>query len=180
LGQCLARLIDDLLDVSRIAAGRLPLRIEEMDLAEVAREMVSRSADAAAKAGSQIRLHAPGPVVGTWDRLRLEQVADNLLANAVKYGRGLPIDVRAEASAGTARLVVSDHGPGIAPEDQARIFEQFERAAPSRHYGGLGLGLWIARQLVEAHGGRIRLDSTPGAGAEFTVELPLAAPERAA
>jgi PAS domain S-box-containing protein len=177
----LSRLIDELLDVSRIAAGRLTLEFEEVDLAAIVRDLVARSGDAAARVGSTLRLDAPPRIVGRWDRLRLEQVADNLVANAIKYGRGLPIDVRAEADERVARLTVRDRGVGIAPQDQARIFDRFERAVSSRHYGGLGLGLWIARQVVEAHGGQIRVTSAPGEGAEFTVELPLGAPaERAA
>lgn len=177
--QRLARLVDEMLDVSRIAAGRLTLEREEIDLAALAREMVSRVGGAAARAGSRIDLSAPERLVGSWDRLRIEQVLENLLTNAVKYGRGLPIDVRMEASGRVARLVVRDRGLGIAPEDQARIFERFERAVSSRHYGGLGLGLWIARQTVEAHGGRIRVRSKLDDGAEFTVDLPLGAGDRA-
>ncbi len=178
--QRLARLVEELLDVSRIAAGRLSLEREEVDLAALARERISRLADAAAGAGSRIDLAAPESVVGSWDRLRLEQVFQNLLSNALKYGRGMPIEVRVAAGPRTAQLVVRDHGVGIPPADQARIFERFERAVSSRHYGGLGLGLWIARQIVEALGGRIRLVSRPGDGAEFTVELPLMPGDRAA
>jgi len=137
-------------------------------------EVVVRNAEPSAQAGSPLRLDAPGPVLGTWDPGRLEQIAEALLANALKYGRGRPIDVRVESDGTTARLVVRDGGIGIAPEDQARIFERFERAAPARNYGGLGLGLWIVRQVVGAHGGRIRVDSKPGEGSPFTVELPIA------
>lgn len=171
----LSRLIDELLDVSRIAAGRLALEREEVDLTALTGEMVGRTKDAAAQVGSRIHVEAPGPVTGSWDPLRMEQVVENLLTNAVKYGRGGPIHVRLEKSDGMARLVVKDQGVGIALADQARIFERFERAVSSRHYGGLGLGLWIVRQIVEAHGGKIRVASKPSQGAEFTVELPLQA-----
>jgi PAS domain S-box-containing protein len=174
----LSRLIDELLDVSRIAAGRLTLEREEVELRALVGELVGRSKEAAAQVGSRIHVEAPEPITGSWDRLRVEQVVENLLTNAVKYGRGTPIRVRVERQDGVARVVVKDHGVGIAPADQARIFERFERAVSSRHYGGLGLGLWIVRQIVEAHGGHIRVDSRPNQGAEFTVELPLQAEVR--
>ncbi len=172
--QRLARLVDELLDVSRIAAGKLTLEREEVDLAAVARDVVGRTVEAAAQAGSRIDLDAPTQVLGLWDPVRVEQVVENLLGNAVKYGRGQPIRVRVELRGTVARLVVQDRGFGVAPADQARIFERFERAVSSRHYGGLGLGLWIVRQIVEAHGGRIRVSSAPNQGAEFTVDLPQA------
>lgn len=170
----IARLVDELLDVTRIASGKLELNRRETDLADVAREVVLRNEEPAAQLGAPLRLAAPRPVRGRWDRERLEQVAEALLANALKYGRGHPIDVRVEGDGATARLTVRDHGIGIAAEDQARIFDRFERAASARHYGGLGLGLWIARQVVEAHGGAIRVASAPGEGSAFTVELPVA------
>jgi signal transduction histidine kinase len=109
--------------------------------------------------------------------VRLEQVVLNLLSNAIKYGAGQPIAVAVQADAATVRLVVRDQGIGIAPADQARIFERFERAAPSSHYGGLGLGLYIVRQIVGAHGGTLGVESSPGAGATFSVTLPRTAPE---
>jgi PAS domain S-box-containing protein len=170
----IARLVDELLDVTRVASGKLELDRQETDLAEVAREVVARNEEPAGQVGSPLRLEANGAVRGSWDRGRLEQVAEALLVNALKYGRGRPIDVRVDGDGVLARLLVRDHGIGIAAEDQARIFDRFERAASARHYGGLGLGLWIARQLVEAHGGVIRVASTPGAGSTFTVQLPVA------
>jgi signal transduction histidine kinase len=112
-------------------------------------------------------------VVGFWDAFRLDQVATNLVGNALKYGAGKPVTVRVAASGGRAVLTVTDHGIGIPPEDQDRIFGKFERAVSERHYGGLGLGLWITRQAVEAMGGAIRVRSTPGVETVFTVELPL-------
>jgi PAS domain S-box-containing protein len=171
--QRLARLVEELLDVSRIAAGRLTLEREQVDLSGLVAELTNRTQESAERAGSPIRLDASRPAIGHWDRLRVEQVVENLLTNAVKYGRGKPIEVTVEPRERLARLVVRDHGFGIAPADQARIFERFERAVSSRHYGGLGLGLWIARQIVEAHGGRIRVASRPDDGAAFTVDLPL-------
>jgi PAS domain S-box-containing protein len=176
----IARLVDELLDVTRISVGRLSLEREAVDLSELAREVVMRNSEPAALAGSPLRLDAPRPVQGNWDPGRIEQIADALIANALKYGRGRPIEIRVEADGIVARLVVRDQGIGIAKEDQARIFERFERAASARHYGGLGLGLWIVRQVVEAHGGRIGVASEPGQGSTFTVELPLDTPAEVA
>jgi signal transduction histidine kinase len=112
---------------------------------------------------------------GRWDRLRLEQVLENLLSNAFKYGAGQPVEVVVGGGEGRALLSVQDGGVGIAAADVERIFGRFERAAPTRNFGGLGLGLYIARQIVEAHGGSIRLESSPGQGTTFTVDLPRAA-----
>jgi signal transduction histidine kinase len=105
-------------------------------------------------------------------------VIANLLSNACKYGAGKPIRVEVGLDGKLARLSVRDHGIGIAPADRERIFERFERAASARHYGGLGLGLYITRQVVEAHGGTIRVASHAGAGSTFSVELPLETPRR--
>jgi signal transduction histidine kinase len=107
--------------------------------------------------------------------MRLEQVVTNLLTNAVKYGAGRPIQVGVSTHDLVARLVVEDLGIGIAAEDLQRIFDQFERAVPARHYAGLGMGLFITRQIVEAHGGTIRATSEPGKGSTFIVELPIGA-----
>ncbi|MFP2933046.1 ATP-binding protein [Pyxidicoccus sp. 3LG] len=168
----LSSLVRELLDVSRITAGRLRLEREDLDLAALAREMVPRFSEDAARAGCTLRLDAPGPATGHWDRLRLEQVLQNLLSNAIKYGRGHPIDVRVGADAERAWLSVRDEGVGIAPEGQARLFQRFERLSSERHYGGLGLGLWIVKQIVDALEGRIRVESASGQGSTFTVELP--------
>jgi signal transduction histidine kinase len=126
-----------------------------------------------AASGSALTLDVPESLVGSWDAMRLEQIATNLLTNAIKYGERRPIAVRLEELPDArARLTVRDHGIGIAAEHLERIFGRFERAVSVRHFGGFGLGLWIVRQVVEALGGTIRVDSVPGAGATFTVELP--------
>ena len=134
-----------------------------------------------ARAGSPVTLTSDTSVVGAYDRMRIDQVLTNLLSNAMKYGGGKPIEVALRGAGGRARLSVTDHGIGIAREDRERIFERFERAVPVRHFGGLGLGLWIAEQIVKAHGGSITVTDTPGGGATFTVELPAggAGPARA-
>jgi PAS domain S-box-containing protein len=169
----LVRLIEQLLDVTRISDGRIELSPEPTDLSAVVRDVASRLEEDARRSGTTIVVDADGPVVGRWDPLRVEQVALNLLSNAVKYGAGRPVEVRVAANGEeSARLEVADHGIGIAEEDQARIFDRFERAVPSSEYGGLGLGLWIARQIVQAHAGSIGVESAPGEGATFTVDLP--------
>jgi signal transduction histidine kinase len=165
-------LIGELLDVSRITSGRLHLQRDAVDLTRVVREVVARFEEAAARAGCDIQVDAPGPVNGNWDPNRLDQIVTNLLSNAIKYGAGEPVEIRLATSDQLARLWVRDRGIGIPPEHQPRLFQRFERVVSNRNYGGFGLGLWIVRQLVEAHGGAVRLKSAPGKGSEFTVELP--------
>ena len=174
----LSDLVSDLLDVSRISTGRMKLLIEEVDLSEVAREVVGRFVPQAQRAGCELVLHAEGPVTGQWDRLRLEQVLTNLLSNSLKYGPGKPIHIRVEQEEDRARLVVRDEGIGIQPEAMGRIFNRFERAVSARHYGGLGLGLYVTRQIITAMSGTVSAESTPDQGATFTVELPLQPAER--
>jgi signal transduction histidine kinase len=170
-------LVDDLLDVSRLARGRLALRLEDVDLSALARNIVSELAPLAQRAGCRVEVEAPSAVVGRWDWMRLGQVASNLLSNALKYGAGLPVHVSVGQRGGRALLQVRDGGIGIAAGDLPRIWGRFERAVSDRHYGGLGLGLYITRQLVESHGGHIGVESAgEGQGATFTVELPLAGP----
>ncbi|MGZ3461355.1 MAG: sensor histidine kinase, partial [Archangium sp.] len=172
--QRLGRLLHNLLDLSRLSSGRLELELGEVDLAELAREAVERHADQAEEVGSRLVLEVEPGVVGRWDRLRLERVLTNLLSNAFKYGQGKPIELRVERTDGHGRLVVRDHGPGIPPEQQRRIFERFQKApARGEKREGFGLGLYIVRQLVDAHGGTVRVESREGEGATFTVELPL-------
>jgi PAS domain S-box-containing protein len=166
-------LVDDLLDTSRISAGRLRLERTRFALAEVIADVVGRVSDDLARAGCEVVTRLDPAVIGQWDRVRIEQIVDNLMSNAIKYGRGQPIEIAVDRVDDRARLSVRDHGIGVAPEDQARIFQRFERAVSPRHFGGLGLGLWIAHQLVAAHGGVIRVASAGGEGAEFQVELPL-------
>jgi signal transduction histidine kinase len=170
----LHRLINDLLDVSRISSGRLELRLERVDLAAMTRAVVARLEPALSDAGCSVAIDARVSVLGRWDRLRLEQVLTNLLANAAKYGAGKPIEICVSATPTTALVSVADSGIGIACEDHRRIFRRFERAASDRHYGGLGMGLWIAHQIVEAHAGTIEVESEIGRGAKFTVALPVA------
>lgn len=168
----LTELVDVLLDMTRIAGGRLELQLADVDLGEVVQEVTERLRPHAQRVGSALTVEVEPGITGRWDRLRLDQVVTNLISNALRYGQGKPVTVSLKENGGRAQLTVRDQGIGIAAEDQARIFERFERAVSERHYGGLGLGLWIVQQVVEAFGGTIRVESAPGEGATFVVELP--------
>jgi signal transduction histidine kinase len=176
--QCrrLDRLVSQLLDVSRIVGGAA-MELGEVDLGALTREVCAEMEELARGAGSTLSVRTParGPV-GHWDGARLERVIENLLTNAVKFGGSKPIEIEVEERDGTARVTVRDQGIGIGPEDRARIFERFERAVSARHYGGLGVGLWLCQQTAQAHGGRVEVDSSLGGGSSFTVSLPLALP----
>jgi signal transduction histidine kinase len=169
----LETLIARLLDASRITAGRLDLEPETLDLADTARNVVARLGTEITRSSCTITLRAEQPVWGRWDRMRIEQVVENLVSNAIKYGAGRPVDVVIEGNGVYGRLSVRDQGIGIALEEQARIFERFARASALRNYAGFGLGLWIVRQIVDAHGGTITVHSQPGEGASFTVDIPI-------
>ena len=169
----LALLVDGLLDVSRLSEGRLFLVPEDLDVAQVVREVAQAMAPQIERAGSPLHLDIPTGVRGRLDRLRLGQVVSNLLSNAVKFGPGKPIEVKLLALAERVQLQVRDEGIGISLDALERIFNKFERAVSEHHYGGLGLGLWLTREIVEAMGGTVRAESVPGGGATFTVELPL-------
>jgi len=167
-------LVTQLLDVSRLSAGRMMLERQPTDLAAVARDVLASLKDDIERRGVAVSVDAPERVaVGTWDRARIEQVALNLLTNALKYGNGQPVEVAVTRDGDAAILAVHDHGLGIEPKDQARVFQRFERAVSSRNYGGLGLGLFIAREITLAHGGTIDVESVPGEGSTFRVRLPL-------
>ncbi len=171
-------LINNLIDVGKITTGRLELSREMIDLGGLVRAVLARAKDEILHSGSHVALKPGAPVVGSWDPVLLETVVTNLVSNAVKFGDGKPIEIAVAESDDRATLHVRDHGIGISVEDQKRIFERFERAVSERHFGGFGIGLWVARQAVEAHGGHIRVHSREAGGSEFTVELPLRADER--
>jgi PAS domain S-box-containing protein len=169
----LERLVESLLEVSRITGGRLALDVERFDLAELVRDTTLRFRAESTRAGSCIAVQADEAIPGRWDRTRVEQILSNLLSNAVMYGKGKPIEVEAHRMNGTALVSVTDHGMGIDEEALSRIFGRFERAVSLRHFGGLGLGLFVARQLAEAHGGTLVAQSQPRAGSTFTLVLPI-------
>jgi PAS domain S-box-containing protein len=170
----LNRFVDELLELSRIRSGIFQFDLEDVDLAEVVTEVTNRLQPEFARAGSLLTVEIEQAVRGEWDRSRLDQLVTNLLSNAAKFGLGKPIRVGVSSDDGNARLTVRDEGIGIPQEARERIFRPFERGVPARHYGGLGLGLYIVKNIVEGLGGSVRVDSTPGAGSTFTVELPKA------
>ena len=169
----LGRLVHELLDVARLTSGQLVLQRETFDLAEAIREVCERFAPEQLRRGSALQVRTAGDAVGSWDPMRIEQVVTNLLDNAIKFGQGRPIEIEVVVAAPGVRMTVRDQGIGIPEADAARIFDKFERAVSERHFGGLGLGLWISRRIVEAHEGSMSVHSRPGEGATFTVVLPL-------
>jgi signal transduction histidine kinase len=168
----LSVLIDDLLAVSAISQGRFTLERSEADLERIVSEIVDGFQEEAARANSTLTLRSSGPVKLRVDALRIGRVVQNLVSNAVKYGCERPVEVTLVHADGRARVSVRDHGIGIAPEDRERIFGRFERAVSVGNYGGLGMGLYISHQIVEAHGGRIYVEPAGGSGSRFIVELP--------
>ena len=168
----LSRIVDNLFDVSQITAGRLQLQRETFDLADAVRAVVGALAEQAARAGCSVSVSAPAAVMGHWDRFRIEQVITNLLTNAFKYGPGKPVEISVEGTETIARLRVRDQGSGIAPEAVERIFGRFERFASGHHQKSLGVGLYIARQVIDAHAGVVRVEETSTSGSTFIVELP--------
>jgi PAS domain S-box-containing protein len=172
-------LVDNLLDISRLSAGRMDLELAEVDLVAVVREVAGRFEPELERTGVALHVRAEGSVTGFWDETRVEQIVTNLLSNALKYGMGQPVEISVAAEGDAAALTVRDFGIGIAPEHQARIFGQFERAVSGRAYGGFGLGLWIVRRLAEVLGGTVSVASAPGEGSTFRVVLPRSGPAEA-
>jgi len=169
----LIRLIDDMLDVSRIRTGKLSIRPNHFDLGKLVGSVVENFAPQMEASGCKLLFQRPEPIVGVWDEFRIEQVLANLLTNAMRYGAGKPVQVNVSATPVTACIEVRDQGIGISQKSLERIFCQFERAEGSESSAGLGLGLFIAEQIVKAHDGRIQVESEEGNGALFRVLLPL-------
>jgi PAS domain S-box-containing protein len=167
------RLINDMLDVSRIRSGKLTLHPGQVDLSDVVREVVSHFRSIPTYKDVEIKVELPDHAVGVWDRNRIEQIVINLLSNALKYGRGKPVRVNVNINEKDAYLMVEDQGVGIGMDDQARIFQRFERASASESISGLGLGLYIVKEIVTMHEGEISVESEVGKGSKFTVKLPL-------
>jgi signal transduction histidine kinase len=170
--KAMIRLIDDMLDVSRMRSGQLSIRPAQVQLMDLLERVVSDLSLQAAATGSTLSLRPHGPVEGCWDEFRIEQVVVNLLTNALRYGGGQPVEVSVQYAHETVRIDVRDEGKGIAPSDLERIFEPYERGARNGEPKGLGLGLYISRQLAISHGGELRVSSKPGEGSTFSLILP--------
>jgi two-component system, OmpR family, sensor kinase len=162
-----------LLDISRITSGKLHLDLVPVNLSRVIDEVLDELSPTARLAGCKIATGVAADVIGLWDQLAIEEIVENLVSNAIKYGAGQPIDVTLARDEAAAWLVVRDRGIGISEEDQARLFGRFERAVAQRRQGGFGIGLWLVRQLVHAMGGEILIKSRSGEGSTFRVTLPL-------
>jgi two-component system sensor kinase FixL len=168
----ITHLIDDMLDITRISSGKLCLRTEEFDLCALVREVADQNSEQFLAAGCELKVETCDSLSAAWDRFRIEQVIANLFTNAIRYGAGKPVLAQVSGFPGGARITVSDQGRGIAEENHERIFQRFERAV-GNDVSGLGLGLYIVKQILNAHKGSIRVISELGKGATFIVELPL-------
>lgn len=170
--ETLNRAVSTLFDVVQASEGRMSLLCDEWDMVAIVRRVVEQVEELIKKSGSTLTLSAPPEVKGFWDGDRIERVIWNLITNAVKYGNGKPISVAIEQSRGGVKVIVEDQGPGIAPDQMARLFQRFERAKGMKKTPGLGLGLYIVKQIVSAHGGQVNCDSVVGQGSKFSVYLP--------
>lgn len=176
--QRLARLINDLLNVSLITTGKLNLERGKADLVTIVKEVVDEFSEKLDKGGYSVKLEADDNIEAWVDKLRIEQMITNLLSNAIKYGRNKPIEVSLKGNDSWAKLIVKDQGIGIQSSQKEKIFELFERGVVNHSYKGLGVGLYIANQIVRAHNGTIKVESKPNVGSTFTVELPLKQPDK--
>jgi signal transduction histidine kinase len=180
-GRHLLGLINDVLDLSKIEAGQLTLAMEDYSISRIVKTVAAATEPLARAKGLQLSISiAEGLPTGCGDERRLTQVLLNLAGNAVKFTDKGSIDIAAQRRDGVFELLVHDTGPGIAPEHQQRIFEEFQQVDESstRQKGGTGLGLAISKRIVEMHGGTISVDSVPGSGSTFKIAIPIKANER--
>ncbi|MEW5847390.1 MAG: ATP-binding protein [Myxococcota bacterium] len=176
----LSILVERILDVTGLASEKLALQLGECDLGQMASEVVDGMREQARATGCELLLRVAGENTGTFDRARMQQVLTALIANALKYGAGKPVEVAVTGESDSIRLSVSDQGIGLRAEDAERIFGRFERVAARVNYAGLGIGLFVARRIVDAHHGHIEVQSAPDKGATFVVTLPREARDSAA
>lgn len=167
----MVRLINDMVDVSRVNTGNLSIRLEKINLSQLVTRVVDDFTPQAAAAGSSFNIDVVEDVYGSWDDFRVEQIIINLITNALRYGDGKPVDVVLTVIDDAVEIYVQDQGNGIAVSEQQRIFEKFERLGNNKVREGLGMGLYIARQLAEAHGGSLSVSSNLGEGSRFTLRL---------
>jgi signal transduction histidine kinase len=172
----LMRQVNQLVNVAELVSGHLELSPEPLDLAAVVGAVVEEAREKAARLGCPLTLSAGSPVMGVYDRERVRQLVESLLDNALKFGMGQPVEITVAQGAGSALIRITDHGGGVPPGDEERIFDRFERAVSTLNYGGFGLGLWMARHIAEAHAGTVELTRTENGGATFTVVLPRSTP----
>lgn len=173
----LASLIDGLLDVTNLGRKKLTIQKETLDISEITKEILSGFKEEAKNIGSALLFHRHKKIIGNFDKVRVTQAISNLISNALKYGAGKPIEVILKSEGKKAEIIVKDQGSGISPKDQTRIFGRFERAVSHQNISGMGLGLYITKEIAEAHGGVVRLESELGKGSTFILELPLSALE---
>lgn len=173
--QCsrLENVINEMLDISRASGGPLPLALQKVELSDLVRSVSESFAEALEGTGARLQVTAERPVIGAWDPLRLEQVVTNLISNAIKHAPGADIELQVTGDESEAKLTVKDFGPGIQTVDRDRVFDRFFQSSLGPKAGGFGLGLWIVRQIVEAHGGQVTVSSSNQEGATFEVTLPI-------
>ncbi len=162
-----------LLEVARASSGKLNLQTAEVDLSALIRQVTANMMPLAESAGCQVRINVEDGVSALCDPMAVEQIVENLLSNAIRFGPGRPVEISFASDGEVARLSVRDEGVGISDCDQALIFERFHRSRRAKPNGGFGVGLWVTRQLVRAMRGEISVSSSPGAGSAFTVRFPL-------
>ena len=167
----LSKMTNDLLNVSLIITGRFKMEPEELEITALLRHKIDQFSQKSHK--SEIMFHSDQEIEGKWDKIRLEQVITNLLTNAIKYGSGKPIEVKAEKTNSKAVISIRDQGVGIPKDQQKTIFEKFQRSATAKNFEGLGIGLYISNQIIRAQQGSIKVKSKPGKGSVFIVKLPL-------
>lgn len=168
----LRALVGQLLDVTRVDAHTLTLEPTTFDLSALVRDVADRFREQAERIGTTITIAPSPPLEGSWDKLRVEELVSILLSNAVKYGAGRPVEVTLEPRDGRVSIRVVDHGIGIAPDQMGRLFQRFQRGVSSRHYGGLGLGLYLSREIARQMGGEVTVEDVAGGGASFSIDLP--------
>lgn len=161
-----------LLEITRMNAEHVRIEPTAFDICELVRACVRKYEPLAARAGSTLECFHEGPVDGTWDHLATEQILDNLVSNALRYGDGKPVRVEVASDPASVEVRVIDHGIGVAPEDRERIFQRFQRGLTAPRSGGFGIGLWLSSKLAQAQGGTLTLRSEPDNGSTFILRLP--------